>query len=171
MERRAKIFKPLTSSYEDRYQQATAMLAQQWETKRKHNEGRRNDPKANRTRYTKRGRRKRKEARVPVFYSYGEWLKVIKDFPKFLNSIVDDYFPMDDDSLHWDVGQIAFNSGGGLENKSLVRDILMRVDKIGKALFPEPPAQEVVQAPSPTDNAKSETFTSCFDNPDFDTPF
>jgi hypothetical protein len=49
----------------------------------------------------------------------------------------------------------------------------MRVDKIGKALFPEPP-REIVHALSPTDtpNAAPEPETDpYFDDPDFYHPF
>jgi hypothetical protein len=149
MERRARIFKPRFDSYQDRLFFVTLKLAEIWAKKFEANERRRNDSKFNVIRRVKKGKRKRKVPISSLYHSYGEWLGVTKEFPEFLKKIVDDYFPMDDESLHWDVGQIAFNSGGGLENKSHVRRILKKVDQIGRRVFPEPEPAETEHAQLP----------------------
>jgi hypothetical protein len=157
MERRARIFKQQTDSYDERFFTVTLKLAEIWAKRFEANERRRNDPKFTRTRRVKKGKRKRKVPISSVYHSYSEWLRVTKEFPEFLKRIVDDYFPMADDSTHWDVGQIAFNSGGGSENKSLVRRILRKVDQIGRTLFPEPEPADTEQARPLTEDSRAET--------------
>jgi hypothetical protein len=165
MERRAGLFKQQTGSYDERLFLVTLRLAEIWAKRFEANERRRNDPTFNRTRYVKRGKRKKKVPIASVFQSYSEWLRVTKEFPEFLKIIVDAYFPTNDEELHWDIGQIAYNSGGGSENKSLVRGILMKVNEVGQAIFPEPEPAETESSQSQTEHSKSATNV---DKPFFD---
>ena len=166
MERRVGISKEQTGSYEERFLVVSRKLAEIRARKFEANQKRRNDPAFTKVRYVKRGKRKKKVPLVSVYDSYSAWLEVTKEFPTFLEKIVNDYFPTTDEAIHWDIGQIAYHSGGGSENKSLVREILIRVDKIGQALFPEPEPEETEQAQALTEepNAAPQKDDSFFNN-------
>jgi hypothetical protein len=154
MERRARMFKRQSGSYGQRLRVVTLKLAEQWAKDVEENERlRRDNPNYDEVRYARpRGKRKRKEMIPSNYQSRCVWLKEAgKDFPTFLQRITDDYFVGYEGAEHWDIGQITWRSNVGRENKTLVREILMTVNKIGQKRFSEPPAPAVQYVETPSE--------------------
>jgi hypothetical protein len=64
------------------------------------------------------------------------WLEVTKDFPKFLEKIVEDFYPSGEGADSWDYGQTAHRAGLGKEHKLLLKQLLQDVNRIGCDRFP-----------------------------------
>ena len=89
MERRGRMFKRQSGSYDRRLQVVTLKFAEQWAKDFEKNERlRRDNPNYDKPRYRRpRGKRKKKEAIASNYQSRRVWLEVTKDFPTFLERI------------------------------------------------------------------------------------
>ena len=65
-------------------------------------------------------------------------LEATRDFPEFLEKVVEDFYPSTQPPNSWDYGQTAWRSGIGMENKLLIKQLLQDVNTIGCEHFPEP---------------------------------
>jgi len=120
LERRAfQSLKPRTGSYRERRKAVKLKLAERWEKKWDRNEARR----------SRHGSKK-------DYLDYENtklWLEKTKNIPRWLEKVLEDYYPSDEYTpFAWDCGQTAFRSGVGLGNKILIRQILKKVNTIGK---------------------------------------
>ena len=120
MERRAfQSLRQQPGSYEERLERVTARLSERHAGKVTQNEKRkRTDPKR--------------------YWRHKPLLEATKDFHAWVTKVIDDYFPTSDEAPHWDVGQCTYRCGVGMDNKILIRQLLLNVNRIGNELFPEP---------------------------------
>jgi hypothetical protein len=72
------------------------------------------------------------------YFRRKRWLEATKEFPKFLEKVVEDFYPSGEYPDSWDYGQTTHRVGLEKESKIQVKQLLQAINKIGYARFPGP---------------------------------